>query len=135
MRESWISTLFMLFSFTKYPLCDQNWQNSNFFKICLIFDGSHTLTLGIFFREIYNFSILLTCSLNMYWNLRKLLPIKKTSVQVVQNHTVCYVVSPTILKKIRFHSPGEKNHETSLSKVKSLNEQNFFNNKWKKFVK
>ena len=32
-------------------------------------------------------------------------------------------------KKIRFCSPVEKNHETLLLKVKSLNEQIFFNNK------
>ena len=34
-----------------------------------------------------------------------------------------------ILKKIRFRSPVEKNHRTSLLKVKSLNGRNFFNNK------
>ena len=37
----------------------------------------------------------------------------------------CHVVSPTNLKKIRFRSPCEKNHKTSLSKVKSLNGQKF----------
>ena len=34
-----------------------------------------------------------------------------------------------------FRSPCEKNHKTSRSKVKSLNRQKFFNNKWKFFVK
>ena len=38
----------------------------------------------------------------------------------------CHVVSPSNLKKIRFHSPCEKNHKTSLSKVKSLNGQKIF---------
>ena len=35
----------------------------------------------------------------------------------------------TNLKKIRLHSPCEKNHKTLLLKVKSLNGRNFFNNK------
>ena len=46
----------------------------------------------------------------MSWNLTS----KKSSTPTEYGFgSYCHVFSPTNLKKIRFRSPGEKNHETS----------------------
>ena len=48
-------------------------------------------------------------------NLKKIL--HRNRIWGLELGSYCHVVSPTNLKKFRFRSPGEKNHETSFLKV------------------
>ena len=100
-----------------------------------VLGSSFRLSIGFKHRNIVVSCIFVYCqswiSQNpvqsmMSWNLTS----KKSSTDT--EHGVWKLLSCSFTyqsEKIRFRSPCEKNHKTSLSKVKSLNGQFFYNNK------
>ena len=117
----------MLLLTKKHAMTFQYWLANNTGcprKIDTIIFDSFTIEGAVSAKHI--FMELKTDHSMMRWNLTS----KKFSTETEYGVWKLFLCSFAYQsKKIRFRSPGEKNHETLLSKVKSLNGRNFFNNK------